>query len=70
MLADGFNPAVAHAKAFIDADAEPVERLKNIFFCAGHEASAIGILDTQQHIAAVLTGKQVVVQGGTHAANV
>ena len=52
--------------AFVKLDAEPFEGFDDILFGTGHEALRVGVLDTEHHLAAVLTGKQVVVQCGAN----
>lgn len=59
----------AFAHAFIDADAEPAERLVDIFLGSGHEAVGVGVLDAENHVAAVLAGEEVVIEGCTHASD-
>ena len=72
MRADSLNllGTLLLPQTFIDLDAEPIKSFLDIFLCAGHKTGAVGIFDTQQHITAVLTGKQVVIQRGTHTADV
>ena len=60
----------AEADTLVKLDAEPLERLDDIILCAGHKAGGVGILDTEHEVAAVLTGKQIVVQRGANTANV
>ena len=55
---------------FIKFDAQPVESLYDILFGTRHKAALIGILDTENHLSAVLAGEKVVVEGGTHTADV
>ena len=52
--------------AFVYFDAEPIQCLDDIFLGTWNESGRIGIFDTQKHIAAVLTNKKIVIQGGSH----
>ena len=56
-------------QTFVYADTQPIECLEDIFLCTGHETGAVRIFDTKQHIAAVLAGKQIVIQGSAHTAD-
>ena len=49
------------ADALVNLDTEPVERFDNILLRPGDEARGVRIFYTEQHIAAVLTGKEIVV---------
>ena len=60
--------ALVHA--LVDADAQPLQGLVDVFLGTGHKACAVGVLDAQDHVAAVLTGKQVIIKCCAHAANV
>ena len=57
-----------HPQAFVNLYPEPAQRLQYILFCARHEACRVGIFYSQEHIAVMLAGEQVVVQCRTHAA--
>ena len=72
MLSYGFNllGTFLQTQTFVNADTQPVEGFEDILLCTRHKTRRIGILDTQEHVAAVLTGKQIIVQSGTHAADV
>ena len=54
----------------IDADAEPCERLVDVVFRAGDEATAVGVLDAQNHLSAVGTREKVIVEGSADTAYV
>ena len=60
----------ADADALVELESEPLEGLDDVLLCARHEAGLVSILDTQQESAAVFLGKQIVIQCGTHAADV
>ena len=53
----------------VELDAQPLERLDDIFLGTGYETIGVGVLDTEHQIAAVLLGKQIIIQGGTYTAN-
>ena len=55
--------------ALVELDAEPAERLDDVLLGAGHEAVAVGVFNTEDEVAAMLTGKEIVVQGRAHTAN-
>lgn len=59
----------ADADTLVEVDAKPFERLDDVFLRSGNEAARIGVLDAKNELAAVLAGKEVVVQGGAHAAD-
>jgi hypothetical protein len=51
----------AHIVALVELDAAPVERFNNILFGIRHKARLVGVLNTENHFAAVLLGKQIVI---------
>jgi hypothetical protein len=53
----------------VELDAQPLERLDDIFLGTGYETIGVGVLDTEHQIAAVLLGKQIIIQGSTYTAN-
>ena len=55
---------------FVKLYAEPLERLKDVFLGTRNEALAIGIFNTEQEFAAMLTGKEIVIKTGADAADV
>ena len=60
----------AHADALVDFDAAPLERVEDVLLGARDEAVRIGILDAEQHHAAVVAGEEVVVECRADAADV
>ena len=69
-LALAIGTAVAaETDTFVKTDAEPAERLYDVFFGSGHKAVGVCIFDAENQFAAVLTGEEVVVEGGTHTAD-
>ncbi len=56
--------------SFVDADSEPVQGFVDIVFRTGHKPVGIGVLYAENHVAAVLAGKQVVIQSRAHASDV
>ena len=59
----------AEADALVELDAEPAERLQDIFLGSGHEACRVGVLDAEDELAAVLAGEEIVVQSCADAAD-
>ena len=51
----------AHIVALVELDAAPIERFNNILFGTRNKARLVGVLDTENHFAAVLLGKQIVI---------
>ena len=64
-LGRGFDP-----QTFVNTDTQPIKRLQDILLCSRHKTRRVGVLDTQEHVSSVLTGKQIVVQSGSHTADV
>ena len=58
------------AYTLIELDAKPLKRLNNIFLGTWDETIRIGILNTENQVATMLLGKQIIIQGGTHTADV
>jgi hypothetical protein len=54
------------AHALVEVDAQPTERFQDIFLGTWHETVGIGILDTEHHVTAMLTGEKIIIQSGTH----
>ena len=50
----------------VELNAQPLERLDDIFLGTRHETVRIGVLDTENEVTAMLLGKEVIIQGGTH----
>ena len=55
---------------FVKLDAEPLERLEDVLLGTRDEALAVGVLNTEQELAAVLTSKKIIIQTGADTANV
>ena len=51
--------------AFIKFYAQPFERFDNVFLCTGNKTPRVGIFNAENQIAAMLTGKKIIVQRGT-----
>ena len=56
--------------AFVKFYAKPAERFKYIVLGTRHETLGVGVLNAEDEFAAMLTGKEIVVEGGAHAADV
>ncbi|EJW91904.1 hypothetical protein EVA_19992 [gut metagenome] len=59
----------SEADPFVKLDAEPLERLNDIIFSTRYETVGVGVLNAEHHVTAVLTGKEVVVEGSTYTAD-
>ena len=59
----------AKGYALVELDAQPAESLNDISLGSRHETGGIGVLDTEHQITAMLACKQIIVQGGTHTAD-
>ena len=65
------RPFVASkADTLIKLNAQPLERFDDIFLCPRYETCRIGIFYAEHKVALMLTGKQIIIQGSTHATNV
>ena len=51
----------SEGNTLVKLDAEPLERLDDIFFGTRHKTSGVGILNTEHQIATVLARKQIVI---------
>ena len=60
----------AKGHSLVEFDAQPLERLYDIFLGSRHKTVGVGVFNTENKIALVLAGKQVVKKCGTDAANV
>ena len=60
----------AEADAFVELNAEPAERLQDIFLGTGHEACGVGVLDAEDELAAVLAGEEIVVESSADTTDV
>ena len=54
------------ADTLVKLDTEPFERLDDILLCTRHETVGISILDTENQVATMLLGKQIIIQGSTN----
>ena len=69
-LALAIRPMIAsEAHALVEFDAQPLERLDDVFLCSRHEAARVGVFNAEDEVAAMLTGKEVVVERGTNTAD-
>ena len=57
-------------RSFVPIDPQPAQCAEDGFNGAGDVAALVGVLDTDDETAAVVTGKQPVEQGGADIANV
>ena len=76
-LVDGTALALAvrtmfatEAYALVELDAEPAERLYNVVFGSRNETVGVGVLNTENEIAAMLTREEIVIQCCTHTTDV
>ena len=60
----------SETNSLIELDAKPFEGFENILFRSRNIAMRIGILNTKDQFATMLTCKEVVVKSGTYTANV
>ena len=51
----------AFAHTFVDSYAQPCQCFVDVIFGTGNEAGRIGVLDAENHVAAMLTGKKIVI---------
>ncbi len=57
------------AYTLVDLYAEPCERFIDILLGTRHETSAVGILDTENHVAPMFAGKKIVIKGCAHTSD-
>ena len=57
----------AEVHALVKLDAQPVERLNDIFLGTRHETVGVCVLNAEHQIAAMLACKQIIIQGGAYA---
>ena len=55
---------------FVKLDAEPLERLEDVLLGTRYKTLAVGVLNTEQELAAVLTSKKIIIQTGADTADV
>ena len=60
----------AKRHALVELDVQPLERFKDVLLGSRHETVRVGVLNSENKIALMLTGKQVIIQCGANAANV
>ena len=60
----------AEAYALVELDAQPAERLDDVFLRPGDEARGVGVFNPEHHFAAPLAREEVIVQRGAHSAYV
>ncbi len=58
------------AHTFVEMDAEPMKGIGYVFLGPGHEATAVGVFNSENHVAPVLAGEDIVVESGAHTADV
>jgi hypothetical protein len=58
------------ADTLVNLNAEPSERFGDILFGSRDEACGVGIFNTEQHVAAVLTSEQIIKQGSADTTDV
>ena len=54
------------AYTLIKLNAEPFERLNDIFLCTWYETVTVSILYTENEVTAMLFGKEIIIQSGTY----
>ena len=47
---------------FVELNAQPTERVDDVFFGSRHESCRVGVLDSEHQIALMLAGKKIVEQ--------
>ena len=57
------------ADTLVNCYSEPGQRLVDIVLGTGNKTLRVSILDTENHLSAILTGKKPVEQGGADAAD-
>ena len=63
----GVRAALGHA--LVGLQAAPPQGFHNVSLRARHKALAVGIFDTDNKLAAVFLGKQIVIEGGAQTAD-
>ena len=59
----------ANTHTFVKLDAQPHERLENVFFGTRHKSSGVGVLDAEHKVTPVLLGEEIVVQSSANTAD-
>ena len=57
------------AYTLVELNAKPFERLNDILLGSRNKTRGVGIFYTEYQVAAMLAGKQVIIECGTYAAN-
>ena len=61
------GPFVAAERyTLVELDAQPLERLDDVLLGTGYKPRAVGVLNTENEVAAMLAGKQIIIQGSAH----
>ena len=60
----------AEADSFVKPDAQPLERLQDILLRARNKTVAVRIFNTENQIATMLAGKEIIIQRSTHTTDV
>ena len=58
------------ADTLVKRNAQPLERLQYIFFRSRHKPVGIGILNAENQISSMLTGKEIIIQRSAHTTDV
>ena len=58
------------ADTLVKRNAQPLERLQYIFFRPRHKPVGIGILNAENQISSMLTGKEIIIQRSAHTTDV
>ncbi len=64
------SESAAFSHTLINANAQPLKGFIDICFGTGHKSIRVGVFYTENHRAAMLARKEVVIQRRTHTANV
>ena len=60
----------SYVDTFVKLDTQPCKSLDDIVFGAGHKACLVGVLDTENHLAAILFCKEIIIKGCANTADV
>ena len=58
------------AHPLVKLDAQPAKRFENIFFGSRHKTMGVSVFNAKYKVAAMLAGKQIIIEGRTHSTNV